>query len=275
MSEATKPAPSARPATRGDDRRAATITSGWDAWTTAMANDPSTRARAARTAPARSAPPAMSCSIRWARTSLSVSERSSWPAETSSSPSSTWFSMIPLWMRASRPVQSVWGWALRSVGPPWVAQRVCPIPVEARGAPPTAPTSAASLPARRRTHTRSPSTRATPDESYPRYSRRLSPSRRKGRAAALPVTPTMPHMAGRLGRRRGFRAQRAPDGLAQHVARRLRLVLGDRLHHHPDHGLGPAGPDEHPPALAQVGLHGLDGRREIARAVHPPPGDGD
>ena len=35
--------------------------------------------------------------------------------------------MIPLWMRASRPVQSRWGWAFSTVGPPWVAQRVCPM----------------------------------------------------------------------------------------------------------------------------------------------------
>ena len=62
-------------------------------------------------------PSAMPCSTRWARTSVSVSERSSWPAATSSSPSSTWFSMIPLWTRASAPVQSVWGWALGSDGP--------------------------------------------------------------------------------------------------------------------------------------------------------------
>ena len=38
--------------------------------------------------------------------------------------------MIPLWMTATRPLASVCGWALRSVGPPWVAQRVWPMPVD-------------------------------------------------------------------------------------------------------------------------------------------------
>ena len=36
--------------------------------------------------------------------------------------------MIPLWISASWPVQSVWGWALASFGRPWVAQRVCAMP---------------------------------------------------------------------------------------------------------------------------------------------------
>ena len=35
--------------------------------------------------------------------------------------------MMPLWMMASRPVQSVCGWAFSAVGLPWVAQRVCPM----------------------------------------------------------------------------------------------------------------------------------------------------
>ena len=37
--------------------------------------------------------------------------------------------MMPLWMTATLPVTSVCGCALRSVGPPWVAHRVCPMPV--------------------------------------------------------------------------------------------------------------------------------------------------
>jgi len=32
--------------------------------------------------------------------------------------------MIPLWTTTSRPEQSVWGWALKVVGRPWVAQRL-------------------------------------------------------------------------------------------------------------------------------------------------------
>ena len=44
--------------------------------------------------------------------------------------------MIPLWTTAILPVASRCGWALRSVGRPWVAQRVWPRPVlpgEGRG----------------------------------------------------------------------------------------------------------------------------------------------
>ena len=44
------------------------------------------------------------------------------------SASSRQFSMIPLWTTATRPVQSRWGWAFVSVGWPWVAQRVWPMP---------------------------------------------------------------------------------------------------------------------------------------------------
>src|SRR5213076_3599435 len=35
---------------------------------------------------------------------------------------------MPLWTTVSTPVQSGWGWAFVSLGRPWVAQRVCPIP---------------------------------------------------------------------------------------------------------------------------------------------------
>ena len=43
------------------------------------------------------------------------------------------FSMIPLWITATVPSAERCGWALRSVGPPCVAQRVCPIPIVAAG----------------------------------------------------------------------------------------------------------------------------------------------
>jgi hypothetical protein len=36
--------------------------------------------------------------------------------------------MIPLWISASLPVQSAWGWAFRSFGAPWVAHRVWAMP---------------------------------------------------------------------------------------------------------------------------------------------------
>ena len=47
-----------------------------------------------------------------------------WPRASRPSRSSRKFSMIPLWMTVILPVQSTWGWALRSFGRPWVAQRV-------------------------------------------------------------------------------------------------------------------------------------------------------
>ena len=43
--------------------------------------------------------------------------------------------MIPLWMTVISPVQSWWGWALRSFGRPWVAQRVWARPIAACGRP--------------------------------------------------------------------------------------------------------------------------------------------
>ena len=43
--------------------------------------------------------------------------------------------MIPLWMTVMSPVQSTWGWALRSFGRPWVAQRVWARPIAACGRP--------------------------------------------------------------------------------------------------------------------------------------------
>ena len=56
--------------------------------------------------------------------SVSVSEDSSWPRRSSSSRRAAKFSMMPLCTTATAPVQSVCGWALRSVGGPWVAHRV-------------------------------------------------------------------------------------------------------------------------------------------------------
>ncbi len=130
MSEARKAEVSSNPINRGDTRRAATTRSGWSAHTTAMAKAPRIRPRAALTAAASSAPGSavMVASIRWASTSVSVFDSSRWPAAASSSASSSWFSMIPLWMTARRPLQSTWGWAFSSVGRPWVAHRVWPMP---------------------------------------------------------------------------------------------------------------------------------------------------
>ena len=47
----------------------------------------------------------------------------------SSARSAAKFSMIPLCTSATRPAAPRCGWALRSLGAPWVAHRVCPMPV--------------------------------------------------------------------------------------------------------------------------------------------------
>ncbi len=72
---------------------------------------------------------ASSPASRWAAHSVSVSLANSTPSASSSARSRAKFSMIPLWITATRPLVDRCGWALRSVGPPWVAQRVWPMPV--------------------------------------------------------------------------------------------------------------------------------------------------
>ena len=99
--------------------------------------------------------------------SVSVSEVRTWPRASRPSRSSRKFSMIPLWMTVISPVQSWWGWALRSLGRPCVAQRVCARPMAAWGVRSAiAVWRLTSLPARLSTK-RSPasSTRAIPAES--------------------------------------------------------------------------------------------------------------
>ena len=79
--------------------------------------------------------------------------------------------MMPLWTRAMRPAASVWGWALRRVGAPWVAQRVWAMPMLAAGrASPLARSISASRTlmrptARRTCSLRSASMTARPAES--------------------------------------------------------------------------------------------------------------
>ena len=51
-------------------------------------------------------------------TSVSVADVMTWPSASSWVRSSAWFSIIPLWIRASRPEQSRWGWAFSGVGCP-------------------------------------------------------------------------------------------------------------------------------------------------------------
>ena len=130
----------------------------------------------------------MCSSIRWAMHSVSVSDANTWPSFSRRTRSVWKFSMMPLWITAIRPWQSWCGCALRSVGVPWVAQRVWPIAVcpASGSAPASAASSSASLPARLTTVSSSAST-ATPAESYPRYSRRRRPSSTMGSAWSGPT----------------------------------------------------------------------------------------
>ena len=99
--------------------------------------------------------------------SVSVSDARVWPRASSASRSSRKFSMIPLWITVMFPVQSWWGWALRSLGRPCVAQRVCARPSAACGVRSTSAVwRFASLPAFFSTKsTPSSSTSAIPAES--------------------------------------------------------------------------------------------------------------
>ena len=74
--------------------------------------------------------------------------------------------MMPLWTTTMRPVQSRWGCAFSSVGRPWVAQRVCPIPyVPVSGDSRMTDSRFASLPGLRRRSSWAPLTTAMPAES--------------------------------------------------------------------------------------------------------------
>ncbi len=127
---ATNISPSPTPITSGELRRAATSSPGTSACTATRVNAPSSRRQTAAIAAGRSPlPRSYSAASRCATTSVSVSLASSIPARSSSARSGAKFSMMPLWMTATRPRVSRCGWALRSVGPPWVAHRVCPMPV--------------------------------------------------------------------------------------------------------------------------------------------------
>ena len=62
--------------------------------------------------------------MRWASTSVSVSETKATPSAVSLARSSAALSMMPLWTTATVPSASRCGCALTSLGAPWVAQRV-------------------------------------------------------------------------------------------------------------------------------------------------------
>ena len=87
-----------------------------------------------------------------------------------------------------RPLQSLCGWAFSSLGLPCVAQRVWPRPTQASDPfSPAAANSASRLPTARTVSMPSGSMRAIPAESYPRYSRRLRPSRMMGLPGRRPT----------------------------------------------------------------------------------------
>ena len=89
------------------------------------------------------------------------------PRSVSSARSSAKFSMIPLWMTATLPSSLTCGCALASVGPPWVAQRVWPMPIVdcGSGSVPSSVSRLASLPAFLRESSSPSDTTATPAES--------------------------------------------------------------------------------------------------------------
>ncbi len=149
-SEPRKFSPSPTPTTSGELRRAATTRDASSASTATRVNAPSSRRQTSCIAVVRSAPASTSFSSRWETTSVSVSETSSCPASSSSARSVTKFSMIPLCTSATRPVGPGWGCALTSLGAPWVAHRVWPMPVvdSASGSSAIAFSRLASLPAR-------------------------------------------------------------------------------------------------------------------------------
>jgi hypothetical protein len=107
--------------------RAATILSGSSLEITAMPYVPSTSCSASMTASSRL--PSNASSMRWASVSVSVSETNLWPLASSCFRRTEEFSMIPLCTTAMWPLQSTCGCALHWVGAPWVAQRVCAMPV--------------------------------------------------------------------------------------------------------------------------------------------------
>ena len=169
MSEASSVSPSPRPTTSGEDTFTPTSVPGSSTAQTTREYAPSNSATAARTATASEASGRSRSfsSTRCATHSVSVSEASVCPAFSSRARNAWKFSMIPLWITATRPSQSRWGCALRSVGAPCVAQRVWPIPTFPTGRSPAsrAASSSPSLPARFTTPSDAPSITATPAES--------------------------------------------------------------------------------------------------------------
>ena len=195
-SDPRKFSPSPRPTTSGLLRRAPTTTPGWSACTASSVKAPSRPLTTWRIASVRSPAVSYARASSWATTSVSVSDRNVTPSACRPDLSAWKFSMMPLWISASLPSSPPrWGWALASVGPPWVAQRVCPMPVlePGIGSASIAAVRLASLPARLRVATWVPSTSATPAESYPRYSSRAQPLHHDVQRPAVDIRPDITH----------------------------------------------------------------------------------
>src|ERR1019366_1434279 len=193
ISEATKFSPSPSPSTSGVAVLAATSLSGSVSDSTTIENEPRSRKTASRTASVSPRPPLSFSSITCEISSVSVSERSLCPCASSSARSSMKFSTMPLWMTATGP--ALCGCALSSDGRPCVAHRVCPIPMwPCMGESASRWRRFSSLPFARRISSLLSTKVAMPAESYPRYSRRPSPSSRMGEASRGPTYPIIPHM---------------------------------------------------------------------------------
>src|SRR5215207_5467795 len=224
------------------------------------------------------------------------------PAASSSLRSTPKFSMMPLWTTATDLSADRCGWAFRSVGPPCVAHRVCPMATVAAGSCRSARTFSrfASLPAFFAEVSSPSATTAIPAESYPRYSSRRSPSRTTSRASCGPTYPTIPHIGPRVPAEADHSVRPAPQGggvatpavartsghtrpsadggddLGQPVRDLVGLLLGGRLDHDPHELLGARGAQQHPagiPELCLDGVHGLGDR--VALGDREPVGDRD
>src|ERR1035441_3264327 len=108
--------------------------------------------------------------------------------------------MIPLCTTATKASHEACGWAFARVTPPWVAHRVWEIPVR-----PFIPDAryllsrSSILPTSFLTSSLPSLTVATPAESYPLYSTRLSPSNSLGEISSSEIPALIPHHALRSG----------------------------------------------------------------------------
>src|SRR3990167_2378492 len=89
----------------------------------------------------------------------------------------------------------MFGCAFSIVGAPWVAHRLCAIPMFVWILFPLSFFSSSAILPTAFSHRKVPfSINATPEESYPRYSSLLMPSRRTLMVSLCPIYPTIPHI---------------------------------------------------------------------------------